>query len=146
MENRFYLQFDKTGKLATRYDVLVHGNDIPDDAIPVEEDVFGKTLSASEFDWVILDGEVKKVSPPALTPSQKKEQDLQRAEFKLKQERAIADSAIMPLQDAFDLKMATDAESKNLAAWRRYRVELSRVPQQPGFPSKIDWPTPPETK
>ncbi|OHX19847.1 tail fiber assembly protein [Chromobacterium sphagni] len=57
--------------------------------------------------------------------------------------RGQADAAIVPLHDAADLGMATPAEAELLAAWRRYRVELSRVQQQPGYPAAVNWPAPP---
>ncbi|AXE33994.1 tail fiber assembly protein [Chromobacterium phragmitis] len=57
--------------------------------------------------------------------------------------RALADAAVVPLQDATDLGIATSAETALLTAWRRYRVELSRVPAQQGYPSDINWPQKP---
>lgn len=54
------------------------------------------------------------------------------------------------LQDAVDMEMATDEEVASLAqakteltAWKRYRVLLSRVEAQPGFPETIAWPEKP---
>ncbi|MNJ40967.1 Caudovirales tail fiber assembly protein [compost metagenome] len=57
--------------------------------------------------------------------------------------RAAADSAIDPLQDAVDLEEVTEAEAAELKAWKKYRVALNRVPDQPGYPDTIDWPVPP---
>jgi len=57
--------------------------------------------------------------------------------------RAAADSAIDPLQDAVDLEEVTEAEAAELKAWKKYRVALNRVPDQPGYPDTIDWPAPP---
>lgn len=57
--------------------------------------------------------------------------------------RAEADSAIAPLQDAVDLDDATEAEAAALKAWKKYRVALSRLPEQTGYPNDIDWPAPP---
>lgn len=57
--------------------------------------------------------------------------------------RAVADSAIAPLQDAVDLDVATEAEAAELTAWKKYRIALNRVPDQPGYPATIDWPVPP---
>ncbi|WP_313717806.1 tail fiber assembly protein [Pseudomonas qingdaonensis] len=54
--------------------------------------------------------------------------------------RAAADSAIAPLQDAVDIDDATDAEVLALKAWKKYRVALNRLPEQPGYPTDIDWP------
>ena len=58
-------------------------------------------------------------------------------------QRAAADSAIAPLQDAVDLDDATEAEVAALKAWKKYRVALNRLPEQPGYPTDIDWPAPP---
>lgn len=57
--------------------------------------------------------------------------------------RAAADSAIAPLQDAMDIDDATDAEVLALKAWKKYRVALNRLPEQPGYPTDMDWPAPP---
>lgn len=57
--------------------------------------------------------------------------------------RAAADAAIAPLQDAVDLDEATPAEAALLKDWKRYRIALNRLPEQPGYPAEIDWPAPP---
>lgn len=49
---------------------------------------------------------------------------------------AEANIAITPLQDAFELDMATDAEQSLLLAWKKYRVLLMRVDT-----AKPVWPT-----
>ncbi|GFM89833.1 tail fiber assembly protein [Pseudomonas cichorii] len=54
--------------------------------------------------------------------------------------RAAADYAIAPLQDAVDIDDATDAEIALLKAWKKYRVALIRLPEQPGYPAAINWP------
>ena len=59
------------------------------------------------------------------------------------QRRAVADAAIAPLQDAAELDESTEAEAALLKEWKRYRVALSRLPEQEGYPSAIDWPAPP---
>lgn len=46
--------------------------------------------------------------------------------------------AIAPLQDAADLEMATQEESTQLLAWRRYRVQLNRIDVDQG--NAIIWP------
>ncbi|WP_411959431.1 tail fiber assembly protein [Pseudomonas sp. s4] len=56
------------------------------------------------------------------------------------QRRMVADAAIAPLQDAVDLEDATAEEAETLKAWKRYRVALSRLPEQAGYPDEIDWP------
>jgi hypothetical protein len=57
--------------------------------------------------------------------------------------REVADNAIAPLQDAVDLEEATETEVAVLKAWKKYRIALIRVPDQPGYPDTIDWPAPP---
>ncbi|OQS36687.1 hypothetical protein B0T40_09855 [Chromobacterium haemolyticum] len=54
--------------------------------------------------------------------------------------RAQADAAIVPLHDAVELGVATDSEVEKLKVWRRYRIELSRVAQQSGYPQSVEWP------
>lgn len=61
----------------------------------------------------------------------------------LAQLRSLADQSITPLQDAVDLGVASDAELDALRAWKTYRLGLTRLPDQPGFPNELDWPTPP---
>ena len=58
--------------------------------------------------------------------------------------------ALVPLQDAARLGMATDAETAALPlkqaeydAWCTYRVLLSRIEEQAGYPGSVVWPTPP---
>lgn len=52
-----------------------------------------------------------------------------------------ANDNIAPLQDAAELNMATDDEKNQLAAWKKYRVLLSRV--NPAEAEKIRWPDKP---
>lgn len=47
---------------------------------------------------------------------------------------------IAPLQDAHDLGDSTVTEEAALLSWKRYRIALSRIEQQPGYPLTIDWP------
>lgn len=58
--------------------------------------------------------------------------------------RAIADTRIAPLQDAVDLDDASAQEVAALKAWKQYRVALSRVAGQPGYPDAVEWPVAPE--
>lgn len=62
----------------------------------------------------------------------------------LAQRRAVADAAIAPLQDAVELEEATEAEASLLKEWKRYRVALSRLPEQEGYPTDSVWPMSPE--
>ena len=55
-----------------------------------------------------------------------------------------AQTMIAPLQDAYDLEMATDEETARLLALKKYRVLLNRIDTSsaPG----IEWPTLPENQ
>lgn len=66
-----------------------------------------------------------------------------QAQLETSRLRQVVDDAIAPLQDAVDLDEATEAEALRLKAWKRYRVALNRLPDQPGYPGAIDWPAPP---
>ncbi|HDL8401550.1 TPA: tail fiber assembly protein [Yersinia enterocolitica] len=60
-----------------------------------------------------------------------------RANAKKSQLKAIADSEIEWRQDAVDDKSASTKEIADLAAWRKYRVELMRVDTSA---PDIEWP------
>lgn len=58
--------------------------------------------------------------------------------------------ALDTLQDALRLSLATEAEAAalplkqaELDAWCAYRVYLSRIEEQPGFPGAVAWPPAP---
>lgn len=55
---------------------------------------------------------------------------------------AEAQSAIAPLQDAFELDMATEEEKVLLLTWKKYRVLLNRI--DTSLAPEINWPVPPE--
>lgn len=64
--------------------------------------------------------------------------DVEAAEQKKAFLLTEANIAIAPLQDAFELDMATDAEKALLLEWKKYRVLLMRVDT-----AKPVWPIPP---
>jgi len=69
-----------------------------------------------------------------------REEQLSSVIAEIAQHRQLADAAIAPLQDAVDLEDATPEEAEALKAWKRYRVALNRLVEQPGYPDEIDWP------
>lgn len=81
--------------------------------------------------------------PPVELPPPAPSDPLEHAQAEIAARRAIADVAIAPLQDAVDIEEATDAETALLKEWKRYRVALNRLTEQPGYPVSIDWPAPP---
>ncbi|MCI4412489.1 tail fiber assembly protein [Klebsiella variicola] len=68
---------------------------------------------------------------------QQKDDAIAAADAKKSALLADANAAIAPLQDAFELDMATDAEKAQLLACKKYRVLLMRVDT-----AKPVWPTP----
>lgn len=65
------------------------------------------------------------------------------AQSQIAAKRLAADGMVSTLQDAVDLGEATPEEEAKLLEWKRYRIALIRVPNQPGYPKVIDWPVPP---
>jgi hypothetical protein len=66
-------------------------------------------------------------------------------QHELKQRLADAYAARRPLEDAESLGIASAAELDKLAAWKRYCVELSRLPDLAMWPRLVetDWPKQP---
>jgi len=82
-----------------------------------------------------------------ITPEQKAQQRAQELISRVTQEiqsrRLVADQAIAPLSDAVEFGEATTEEEALLTQWKQYRILLTRVSKQPGYPQSIDWPAPP---
>lgn len=57
--------------------------------------------------------------------------------------RAEADSVIAPLNDAVELEEATPAEIARLKLWKKYRLDLTRIELQAGYPAAVVWPVRP---
>ena len=83
-------------------------------------------------------GDIAAYEPPteaALLPA---------ARAQLKRLMQDAGLVVAPLQDAVDLGVATERQVEQLSAWKFYRIELSEVPQQAGWPRTIEWPIKPD--
>lgn len=74
-----------------------------------------------------------------LTP----EQVLQAANAKRDELLSVAGLRVAPLQDAVDIGKAGHDDERLLQLWKQYRVDVSRVDRQAGFPDLIDWPKEP---
>lgn len=58
-----------------------------------------------------------------------------------------ASQEIAVLVDSLDSSIINDPSDDDqvkLIAWKTYRVELSKIDQQPGYPTVINWPTKPQ--
>ncbi|HDS1746480.1 tail fiber assembly protein [Pseudomonas sp. M2] len=90
----------------------------------------------SDIDWsMMVTAEMKEAAAAAAL--------LEQVQAEIAGLRKVADDAIAPLQDAVDIDEATTDEEARLKLWKKYRVALSRVPEQGGYPEIIDWPAPP---
>lgn len=56
---------------------------------------------------------------------------------------SVAGLRISPLQDAIDIGVASDESIKLLLSWKEYRIKVSEINQQSGYPLMIQWPEPP---
>lgn len=113
----------------------------PHDGIKVTNNVF------NEFTQSAPEGKVRAASDDGLPvwvdiPAPSKEQMIEVANAELASRRAAADQAILPLQDAIDLGIATEKEIIALQDWKKYRVALNRldIASSPDF----EWPDEPE--
>ncbi|WP_407733297.1 tail fiber assembly protein [Pseudomonas citronellolis] len=87
-----------------------------------------------EQGWSYADGQFTPPPPPSAE---------QLASAALAQRTSLMEWAtreIAPLQDAVDLDEATADEVSRLKTLKQYRVSLSRLEQQEGWPASITWP------
>ena len=103
----------------------------PDDTEEHGRDLFERAL-AGEF------GEIAEYEPPAVEVIARQVQG--------QRDRLLAAAAlrIAPLQDAIDLGVATEQQRERLNAWKRFRIALSELEQDAGWPRVLAWPAPPE--
>lgn len=113
---------------------------IPDDATKITDDKWADLLAGQAKGMLIACGADML---PWLTeqPPPTAEELISQAEGKRSILRAEADTAIQPLQDASDLGIATDEETSQLVAWKKYRVMLMRIDMEDV--DKICWPEQP---
>lgn len=112
----------------------------PQDAVEISERWYsyllegqsaGKVISANEYGSPVFSE-----APPPTNEQLVAAADNQKAEL-----IAVASEAIVPLQDAVDIGIATDDESARLLAWKKYRVLLNRI--DTSIAPDIEWPTTP---
>lgn len=113
----------------------------PDDCEGYGRDLFARAL-ALEFG-------------PVLEPAgEVLERETARTLFRLQAQASAVIAAqlvtLATLQDAVRLSLATEAEAgalplkqAELDAWCTYRVFLSRIDTQPGYPAVVEWPLAP---
>ncbi|MDD1979627.1 tail fiber assembly protein [Pseudomonas putida] len=112
---------------------------------PADGPVHLPGLDAGSVEQPVVNGLIdwSQVITQAMKDQAAAEQHLAQVAAEAAARRDVADDAIAPLQDAVDLEEATETEVAVLKAWKKYRIALIRVPDQPGYPDTIDWPAPP---
>lgn len=128
----FYFEEDKDMYLAV--------GSWPTDLVDVDEDQYralmkdcaaGKTISAGKDGKPIAETAVRQEAD--IVAANERERDARLAEATVR---------IAPLQDAFDLDLATDEEKTLLTQWRTYRMLVNRVDINLAGP---EWPEQPAT-
>lgn len=113
----------------------------PNDVIEVSERWYeylingqgeGKVISVNEYAQPVL----VDPAPPAL------EQVIQDADQQKNSLMEEANIALLPLQDAADLGIATESESALLVKWKKYRVLLNRTDTSKA--PEVEWPEKPQ--
>lgn len=109
--------------------------------VAVESAVF------DEFAGTPPDGKIRIASSDGMpawgdVPPPSQEELVAQAEQIKSQLRTKADSEISWRQDAVDADIATEEESRALAQWKKYRVQLMRVDTSRS--AAVEWPNQPE--
>lgn len=115
----------------------------PADSIEVDDEVFQEYAIG-----IVPQGMVRSAGDDGLpawvkAPAPSHEQLVAEVSAEKTYRMQIATAMVAPLQDAVDLGDATDAEMALLTSWKKYRVALSRLSDQPNYPTEIDWPAHP---
>lgn len=122
------------------YSSEINGDDMPDDVIDISAETYAAVLAAQEAGKRIVPGaDGSPVAADPLPPTA--EQLLQINTATRDRKMAVATARIAPLQDAVDLGIATPEEVAQLTAWKRYRVDLSRLDLSL---EEVDWPMQPD--
>lgn len=109
----------------------------PSDVKEITEELYSSLLAGQEMGQEIITGdnglpELSKSGPNYIKDAELKKNRLMQ----------IATNAIAPLQDAFELGIATDEEAALLLAWKNYRVLINRVRAEDA--PNILWPEVPQ--
>ena len=120
-------------------DLYVSSGTWPDDCVEITPETYAYTVLNRQADKTVVPGED---GYPVLAdyPSPTCEQMAAIAVAKRDELISVASKRIAFLQDAVDIGETTAAEEQQLLAWKKYRVALNRITEQPGFPTVIEWP------
>ncbi|HWX02383.1 tail fiber assembly protein [Collimonas sp.] len=69
---------------------------------------------------------------------------LDAAQARIARELRRANSEVTKYQDRVDVDEANDTDVAQVKAWKKYRVNLNRLPEQTHFPHPVVWPVAPD--
>lgn len=84
----------------------------------------------------------KRGPTPDYLPTQAELRDA--AQARIARELRRANSEVTKYQDRVDVDEASDTDVAQVKAWKKYRVNLNRIPEQAHFPHPIVWPVAPD--
>lgn len=118
-------------------DTYKSSGSLPDDLVDISKETFHEFTATPDV------GKVRVAGADGLpawedSPLPSKEQLVGIAEWQRQSLRAQADDEIVWRQDANDSGDATEGEITELAAWKKYRIQLMRV--DPTKAPEITWP------
>ena len=123
------------------YTPEINGENIPGDAVEITEGKYLELLQAQAGGKIITSDD--KGNPVAIdSPPPTQEELVAQAEREKASLLQHATNVIAPLQDAFDLDIATDDERTQLTNWKKYRVMVNRMDTSKA--PDIERPTQPE--
>ncbi|MBO9332921.1 phage tail protein [Achromobacter xylosoxidans] len=120
-----------------------HGDAIPEDRVELAEERYQALLDGQASGKFIVPGEG---GLPVLVDAPPESEESLRARMLAERDSRLSHAAIRiaPLQDAVDVGEATADDEALLVAWKRYRVAVNRIDQEPGFPLEFAWPERPD--
>lgn len=127
-----YILFDDLGRLAGRYDSEIHGDDIPEMAVAVADELFFQSIDELDGIWTRDESTGGISKQPFPQPST----------VELAQAARLDRDARLAASDWVTLR-AYESAAPVPDTWLNYRAGLRDLPLQPGFPHTIDWPQPP---
>ena len=101
----------------------------------------GYTLLKPKSEFYNWNSVLKKwIEDKAAKETASKETTLNEAKAKYARLMQVVNAELLPLNDAADLLIISEPEIERRKKLQAYRVYLSRVPQQKGYPGVIEWP------
>jgi hypothetical protein len=140
-----YILFNDLNEIVTRYDVAIHGDSIPKSAVEVDDETFWKTINEQDGIWKLRRHGAKNFieKHPFPAPSQEEIDAiaLAHATDRFNKEMAVANEAVVALQDMVDADLAKTSDKNKLKAWKAFRVGLRSLDLKD---KNAEWPTRPE--